>query len=212
MLRFDPRLVFRSSVREEGKIRIDAIEGERIRDVPGIAETVYQLYRTTVDKMAPWGRLYLNEEFFERLIKSDLVDSIVLVVARGADCGDEVKAADEIIAGTFNIVDKIAGVFYGRYWGTFEDIKYLHFNVCYYSAIEYCIKTGLHRMEPGAGGGEYKFLRGFDPEIINSAHYVAHPGLRNAIVNFVEEERQGISDEREELLHEKSVINSKKDK
>lgn len=82
------------------------------------------------------------------------------------------------------------GVFYGRYWGCIpsHDVKNLHFETCYWSAIEYCINEGLERMEPGAGGGDYKWARGFDPALIHSVHYLVHPGLRRAVARFLRDE------------------------
>jgi predicted N-acyltransferase len=80
-------------------------------------------------------------------------------------------------------------VFYGRYWGAFEEMKHLHFNVCYYSAIEHCIEGGLQRFEPGAGG-EFKQLRGFDPKPTHSMHYLSQPDLRRAVSDHLERERE----------------------
>lgn len=77
---------------------------------------------------------------------------------------------NRIIAGTINIASK--SHLYGRYWGSFEFVNNLHFEVCYYKAIEYCIDNGIEYMEPGAGGGEFKFLRGFDPYIIRSVSFI----------------------------------------
>jgi uncharacterized protein len=84
------------------------------------------------------------------------------------------------------------GVFYGRYWGCLAEpeIKNLHFETCYWSAIEYCIDHGLVHMEPGAGGGDYKWARGFDAALIHSVHYISHPGLRRAIHQFIDQETQ----------------------
>eukprot|EP00977_Amphora_coffeiformis_P006618 scaffold1428_cov159-Amphora_coffeaeformis.AAC.8 len=101
----------------------------------------------------------------------------------------EALKARDVFAGTFNVVKD--GVFYGRYWGCLgEEIKNLHFETCYWSAIEYCIEKGIKRMEPGAGGGDYKWARGFDPALIHSVHYICHPGLRRAISQFVEYETE----------------------
>merc|ERR1711871_894668 len=77
-------------------------------------------------------------------------------------------SVDKIIAGTINLVSDTH--FYGRYWGALEYRKHLHFETCYYKSIEYCIENRLKILEPGAGGGEFKFLRGFDPFLINSMH------------------------------------------
>jgi predicted N-acyltransferase len=101
------------------------------------------------------------------------------------------------------------GVFYGRYWGCLpeEEVKNLHFETCYWSAIEYCIDNGLKRMEPGAGGGDYKWARGFDPELIHSVHYISHPGLRRAVGEFLEFETEN-NVELTEYLTQKSAVGS----
>jgi len=108
----------RRIIREDCGIKIDAIEGNNIREIQGLASTVYQLYKSTVDKMAPWGRLYLNEEFFSSLFETDFADSVVLIVARKEEnCKDsEQIRADDILAGTFNVLGN-QGEFFGRYWG-----------------------------------------------------------------------------------------------
>jgi uncharacterized protein len=70
-------------------------------------------------------------------------------------------------------------------------LPFLHFNVCYYAAIEHCIQQGVNRFEPGAGG-EYKWLRGFDPAFTHSMHFIVHSGLRKAIANFLLRERREV--------------------
>lgn len=95
---------------------------------------------------------------------------------------------DNIIAGTINLVSDTH--FYGRYWGALEYRKHLHFETCYYKSIEYCIENRLKFLEPGAGGGEFKFLRGFDPFLINSMHTFSSPILEKAVADFVEGERE----------------------
>lgn len=110
------------------------------------------------------------------------------------------------IAGTFNVVK--GGRFFGRYWGYAEGapyVKNLHFEVCYYKAIEYCIQEGLDVMEPGAGGGDFKFLRGFDPQTINSVSWLSHPSLRRAVDNFLNSERLQI-DEAADYLNSRSAL------
>ena len=91
------------------------------------------------------------------------------------------------MAGTFNVQKN--GVFYGRYWGAFQESRHLHFNVCYYAAIDHCISQGFHRFEPGAGG-DFKQLRGFDPKPTHSLHYFSHRGLRDAVGRHLEQERE----------------------
>jgi predicted N-acyltransferase len=139
---------------------------------------MFELYRSTIDKLY-WGRQYLTPKFFE-LVGQIFKRHITFVGAwRGS----------ELVAGTFNL--QKAGVMYGRYWGCFQDLRFLHFNVCYYASIEHCIAHGLKRFEPGAGG-EYKWLRGFNPALTRSAHYIAHPGLREAIARFLDRERREV--------------------
>jgi len=139
----------RAKVQDDEGIRIDAVVGKDILMCDGLVERMFQIYTSTVSKMF-WGRQYLTSEFFHLLAKSDFLDNLCFMCARRKSSGDTLKAAD-VIAGTFNIVKN--GVFYGRYWGCIEEVKNLHFETCYWAAIEYCIKNGLKRIEPGAGGG-----------------------------------------------------------
>ncbi len=157
-------------------VTIKVHAGEQIPDT--IFGPMFELYLSTIEKLY-WGRRYLTREFFTDM-RERFKRHICLVCAyRGR----------QLVAGTFNL--QKSGVLYGRYWGCFEELKYLHFNVCYYAAIEHCIGNGIARFEPGAGG-EYKWLRGFDPALTYSAHYVAHEGLRRAIGNFLARERREV--------------------
>lgn len=139
----------RKRVQVEEDIRIDAVVGRDILKYDGLVEQMYQIYLSTVNKMF-WGRQYLSLEFFRLLASSDFIDNLCFMCARRNSTGETLKATD-VFAGTFNIVKN--GVFYGRYWGCLEEVKNLHFETCYWAAIEYCIRNGLKRMEPGAGGG-----------------------------------------------------------
>jgi predicted N-acyltransferase len=164
------------SVLESQGVRIKVESGDEIPDVTFGA--IYNLYRSTIDKLY-WGRRYLTPQFFD-LMRQNFKRHITFVGAwRGG----------ELVAGTFNLHK--AGVLYGRYWGCFEDLRFLHFNVCYYAAIEHCIGRGWHRFEPGAGG-EYKWLRGFNPALTRSVHFIAHEGLRDAVARFVKRERREV--------------------
>ena len=107
-----------------------------------------------------------------------------------------------MIAGTFNV--QKSGVFYGRYWGTFKELRHLHFNVCYYTAIEHCIAQGIQRFEPGAGG-DFKQLRGFDPRPTRSLHYVFNDGLRDAVALHLEQERQDVLRSIEQMREESQL-------
>ena len=134
----------------------------------------------------------MNREFFG-LLSERFRNRLCFIVAR---------KDGEVIAGTTNVVKK--GVLYGRYWGAIAPVRHLHFNVCYYAAIEHCIETGLERFEPGAGG-DYKYLRGFDAQPTRSLHYIADPAFAKAVANFLAVERE---DAREMIDHlkENSVL------
>jgi len=164
----------RAAMTRQG-IAIRVFAGDEIPE--DLLPAMYALYRTTIDKLY-WGRQYLTARFFE--LMTGFRRHLCLVCAfRG----------DKLIAGTFNL--QKAGVMYGRYWGAFREYKFLHFNVCYYAAIEHCIAMGHQRFEPGAGG-EYKWLRGFDPAFTRSMHFIAHAGLRKAVHGFVVRERRQV--------------------
>jgi uncharacterized protein len=155
-------------------IRVHA--GDEINDA--MFGPMFKIYLSTIQKLY-WGRQYLTQNFFDQLRASfKRYLRFVCAYRRG-----------ELIAGTINL--EKAGVFYGRYWGCFTDLPFLHFNVCYYAAIEHCIQRGVSRFEPGAGG-EYKWLRGFDPAFTHSMHFIAHSGLRKAIANFLLRERREV--------------------
>lgn len=199
----------RAKALQEGKIKVEAISGADILEVSGLVERMFEIYMSTVDKMF-WGRKYLTLEFFQLLCSTSFLNNIVFFIARyqtekedeesydkdeeEQDNGITAKSnswkAEDVFAGTFNVVKD--GVFYGRYWGCLpgHDIKNLHFEICYWSAIDYCIENGLARMEPGAGGADYKWARGFDPQFVHSVHYICNPLLRRAVSQFVESETE----------------------
>ena len=94
-----------------------------------------------------------------------------------------------VIAGAFNLLGETT--LFGRYWGAVEERPFLHFNVCFYHSIDECIERGLAAFEPGAGG-QHKLVRGFEPSITHSAHFLAHPGLDRAVRDFLERERESV--------------------
>lgn len=197
----------RRRVLEEQNIRIDAIVGADIRNHPGLVERMFEIYKSTVDKMF-FGKQYLTLEFFQKLVESEFVDNLLFMCARRKNTysdDEERFNAEDVFAGTFNVIKN--KVFYGRYWGCLQnfDCRDLHFEVCYWNAIEYCIKNKYERFEPGAGGGDYKWARGFDPVLIHSAHYIAQPSFRKAVRDYVlfdSERNVAIS----ELLNERSAV------
>ena len=195
----------RFKVLNETDIKVEAIVGRQILEYDGLVERMFEIYLSTIDKMT-WGRQYLTVDFFQMLSRSDFIDNLCFMCAHRGDVVDKLEAA-QVFAGTFNIIKD--GVFYGRYWGCLPgyDVKNLHFEVCYWSAIDYCIKNGLKRMEPGAGGGDYKWARGFDPALIHSVHYICHPGLRRAIGRFIDYETEN-NVELTEYLLERSAVGS----
>ncbi|MFI5317602.1 MAG: GNAT family N-acetyltransferase, partial [Myxococcota bacterium] len=137
----------RREVAESG-VRVETLEGDSIPD--DLFEPMFSFYLATVRGRA-WGRQYLNRKFFA-LLRERFRARLSFVVA---------SAGGQPIAGTFNVAKGDA--LYGRYWGATRDVRNLHFEVCYYAAVEHCIARGLARFEPGAGG-DYKQARGFDGE------------------------------------------------
>jgi predicted N-acyltransferase len=157
-------------------VRIVTLRPDEI--TPAIVAAMFRFYLTTVDKFM-WGRRYLNRRFFE-LVADRFRHRLAWVVAfRG----------DVPIAGAFNLEkgDRL----YGRYWGATAELPFLHFNVCYYHGIRYCIERGLSVFEPGAGG-EHKLARGFRPTMMHSAHYVHNARFRAIIDDFLGREREAI--------------------
>lgn len=133
-----------------------------------------------------WGYPYLNRTTFERL-HDRLRDKILLIFA----CEGETP-----IAGALNLIG--SDTLYGRYWGRSEDRPFLHFEVCYYQAIDYAIEHGLARVEAGAQGG-HKLARGYGPALTYSAHWIGHPGLRDAVGHYLEQERNAVLQEQDYL-------------
>ena len=138
-----------------------------------------------------WGRPYLNRLFFS-LLGERMADRVLLVMAR---------RNGRWIAGALNLIGGDA--LYGRNWGCIEDVPFLHFELCYYQAIEWAIGRGLVRVEAGAQG-QHKIARGYLPSPVFSAHYIADPALRGPVEDFVERERQAVDGEMEWLAEEYS--------
>jgi uncharacterized protein len=178
----------RKAIRKERRqaladgITIDWVTGTDITE--GHWDRFFEFYMDTGNRK--WGQPYLTRKFFS-LLGESLGDRVVLILANR----DGVP-----IAGALNLVGDDA--IYGRYWGCSHDIAYLHFEVCYYQAIEYAIARKLARVEAGAQG-EHKLARGYVPQPTWSAHWIAHAGLRNAISNYLEGEREAVRSEREWL-------------
>ena len=133
-----------------------------------------------------WGRPYLTREFYS-LVGERMADRIVLIMA---------KRAGRWIAGAINFIG--SDTLYGRHWGAIEHHPFLHFEICYYQAIAFAIERGLQRVEAGAQG-EHKLARGYLPVTTYSAHYIADPGLRRAIADYLVRERAYVRAAGEEL-------------
>jgi predicted N-acyltransferase len=133
-----------------------------------------------------WGRPYLTRAFFS-LVGESMAEDVLLVMAR---------RNDRWIAGAINFIGSEA--LFGRNWGAIEHHPFLHFEVCYYQAIDFAIKRGLKTVEAGAQG-EHKIARGYLPQTTYSAHYIADPGLRRAISDYLKRERAYVAEAGREL-------------
>jgi len=178
----------RKTIRRERKdalapgIEIAWLTGSDLTE--GIWDAFFAFYMDTGSRK--WGRPYLTREFFSR-IGETMSDRIVLVMA---------KRAGRWIAGAINFVGE--GILFGRNWGAIEHHPFLHFEVCYYQAIDYAIAHKLARVEAGAQG-EHKLARGYLPRTTYSAHYIDNPALRRAIADYLARERRYVEAAQEEL-------------
>jgi predicted N-acyltransferase len=150
-------------------------------------DAFYAFYRGTVDRK--WGSAYLTRAFFS-LLGQRLGDKVVLMYA---------EHDGKPVAGALNLAGDEA--LYGRNWGCRGDYPFLHFELCYYRAIDYAIAHGLKRVEAGAQG-RHKIQRGYLPKPTYSAHWITHTGLRRAVTNFLVDERAGIEAEMAALMEE----------
>ena len=175
----------RRSPSQEG-IHIENLRGDALE---GQADLAYRLYLSTVEKFI-WGRKYLNKEVFVRWVDK-FRHRMELMVARRAD--------GQVLAGAVNFSK--GKRLYGRYWGCFEEIKHLHFNVCYYRGIEECFQRSFDVFEPGAGG-DHKLVRGFAPTLTRSVHWMRYEELHAAIGQYLDHERKQVLLELESLQGE----------
>ena len=172
------------------KERARAVAGLRIEQVTGDAigpahwDAMWAFYQDTGARK--WGHPYLTRAAFD-LIGARMADRVLLIVAYDGDTP---------VAGAMHLIG--ADTLYGRYWGCVADIPYLHFELCYYRAIDVAIERGLARVEAGAQGG-HKLARGYGPVATWSAHFIADPGFRRAVADFLERERAAEMQEMEWL-------------
>ena len=166
----------RASVRDAG-VTFEWLTGTDITEAHW--DLFFEFYMDTGGRK--WGTPYLTREFFSRLSQG-LAHQTLLVMA---------KKDGRHIAGALNLFGD--GVLFGRNWGAGEYLPFLHFETCYYQAIDFAIARGLKRVEAGAQG-EHKLLRGYLPVETYSAHVIAHPGLARAVDNFLGAERAAVAE------------------
>jgi hypothetical protein len=168
----------RKTIRRERKEALSAGIDIHWLTGPDLTESVWDaffaFYMETGSRK--WGRPYLTREFFS-IVGAAMGDRILLVMAR---------RNGRWIAGAINFIGLNA--LYGRNWGAVEHHPFLHFELCYYQAIDYAIQHRLKRVEAGAQG-EHKLARGYLPVTTYSAHYIANPALRRAIADYLKRER-----------------------
>lgn len=173
----------RAAIRREQRALDDQGIEIRVCTASGLlarhSEIAYRLYVSTVDKYF-YGRRYLNRPFFDQVIQT-MPDSLHFVLAQDAD--------ENVLGGAFNLLGSEA--LYGRYWGAFSDVPFLHFNVCLYAGVRETLRLGLSKFEPGAGGA-HKESRGFRPTITRSFHYLADPTLAQAVEDFCLREAEAV--------------------
>jgi predicted N-acyltransferase len=174
----------RKNIRKERRVaqafggRIVALTGDDIQ--PEHWDAFWQFYQDTGARK--WGTPYLTREFFD-IVQDEMRHDVLLVMC---------ERNGRWVAGALNFIG--ADCLYGRYWGCAEDHPCLHFEVCYYRAIDYAIEHGLKRVEAGAQGA-HKLARGYMPKPTYSLHWIADPGFRRAIASYLDAERDAVDEE-----------------
>jgi len=193
----------RRQVAESG-VRLRALTGDEIE--PRHWDVFYRCYRATSDKK--WGPAYLTRDFFH-LLGERMGERVVLILAEHD--GRPVGGALNLVGGGRSHLGKShegksheagsheggtheGGTLYGRNWGALARFKFLHFEACYYQAIDYAIRHGLARVEAGAQG-EHKLQRGYLPTATYSAHWIRDPALKRAVAEFLARERRAVGEE-----------------
>ena len=173
------RQVARERRQLEG-VEIERLTGNEL--FPEHAATMYRFYLATSDRK--WGSPYLTEAFFAEVFRT-MGDRILLVLARDRGTGRPIAGALNFFKGR---------TLYGRYWGAVEERRNLHFELCYYQAIEFAIERRLALFEAGAQG-QHKLARGFLPSLIYSAHAIRHPEFKRAIESYIAEEKELLAED-----------------
>ncbi|MDE1903794.1 MAG: N-acetyltransferase [Alphaproteobacteria bacterium] len=163
-------------------VRIELLSGADLKSHHW--DAFFRFYTSTSDRK--WGSPYLTREFFD-LLGQRMADRILLVMA---------KDGARYVAGALNLIG--SGTLYGRNWGCVGDFPFLHFEACYYRAIDFAIARGLNRVEAGAQG-PHKLQRGYLPQPTYSAHWIRDPGFRRAVADFLRRETVAVENEMDEL-------------
>ena len=174
----------RKTIRRERRdaqagLEFAALSGSDLREEHW--DAFFEFYMDTGSRK--WGRPYLNRRFFS-LLGERMADKVLLVMAR--------RPGGRWIAGALNLIG--GDTLFGRNWGAVEHVPFLHFELCYYQAIEQAIARGLKRVEAGAQG-EHKIARGYLPSPVYSAHWIADPALRAPVARYLEQEREQVRSE-----------------
>ena len=177
----------RKTLRKERAAARESVEIRTLRGAeigPAEWDAMWAFYQDTGSRK--WGRPYLTRDFFD-LVGERMGDAVLLMLAyRG----------ERPIAGALNFIGQ--DTLYGRYWGCIEEVPFLHFELCYYAAVEWAIDHKLACVQAGAQG-EHKVARGYEPVITKSAHFIPNRSFRNAVAEFLEAEREGVAAEVEWL-------------
>ncbi|GAM99769.1 hypothetical protein U91I_03424 [alpha proteobacterium U9-1i] len=177
----------RKTIRRERQRACDGLTIKRLRGAEITSQDWDFFFRCYMDTGSrKWGSPYLNRDFFA-LLGERMSDTCVLFVA---------EADGRPLASALNLIGGEA--LYGRYWGRVADAPFLHFELCYYQAIELAIELGLPRVEAGAQG-EHKLARGYVPAPTYSAHWISHGGLRDAVARYLQAETPAVVEEAEIL-------------
>lgn len=166
----------------QAAVTIEALRGDAIR--PHHWDVMWACYQDTGARK--WGTPYLTRQAFD-MLGAEMADDVLLLVA---------SLDGRPVAAALNLIGRDA--LYGRYWGSLAEVPHLHFELCYYQAIDFALANGIGRVEAGAQGG-HKLARGYEPVPTWSAHYIPHAGFRAAIADFLARESAAVEQESEWL-------------
>ena len=171
----------REAVHQSG-LELLALNGDALKEEHW--DAFYAFYMDTCNRK--WGRAALNRQFFT-LLQERMADRVVLMLA---------KDGPRYVAGALNLLGDTA--IYGRNWGALGHYPFLHFELCYYQAIDFAIERGLAKVEAGAQG-THKVARGYEPETTYSLHYIRDPRFRAVLKRVLEQERAAVQEDQDEI-------------